>query len=245
MLSIVIPAFNEAAHLRHTLISLQDAVSAEAIPSEFIVVDDHSDDETERVLELLQNVVSDLVVVRRSLPRGYGLAVREGLARARGDVIAIAMADGVDCPRDLVAFYKKIQEGYDCVFGSRFGSGGQVVGYPKIKLLMNRLGNTLIRVLFRIRYDDVTNAFKMFRRKVVDGVAPLESTGFELNVELPLKAIVKGYSYAVLPNSWIERDQSGSAFRLGAVGVSNLRIVASCFRERRRRRVTRSYANDT
>ena len=82
------------------------------------------------------------------------------------------MADGSDSPDDLVAFYRKLQEGYDCVFGSRFMRGARVVDYPWPKLVMNRLANFFIRVLFWSGYNDITNAFKLYRRSVIAGLQP-------------------------------------------------------------------------
>src|SRR5690606_32876200 len=113
------------------------------------------------VLQALTHTIPTLRALDNPPPNGFGLAVRHGLENFRGDVVAIVMADGSDAPRDLVRFFRKIEEGYDCAFGSRFSQGAEVVDYPLLKLWLNRFVNAGIRVLFGLRYNDVTNAFKM------------------------------------------------------------------------------------
>jgi len=170
--------------------------------------------------------------VNNDPPNGFGFAVRRGLAEFRGDVVAIVMADGSDMPADLVAFYRKLHEGYDCVFGSRFSRGGRVVDYPRPKLLLNRLGNWFIQLLFRISCNDISNAFKMYRRTVIAGIQPLLAQHFNLTVELPLKSIVRGYRYAVVPNSWINRKHGVSKFKINEMGSRYFFIVLYCFLEK-------------
>ena len=133
------------------------------------------------------------------------MAIRAGLDVYQGDAVAIFMADASDDPRDLVRYHRLLEEGWDCAFGSRFMPGGRIYDYPRLKYLFNRLANTFIRILFRHRYNDTTNAFKAYRREVIDTVQPLLSKHFNLTVELPLKAIIRGHSYAVVPNCWTNR----------------------------------------
>jgi dolichol-phosphate mannosyltransferase len=170
--------------------------------------------------------------VNNDPPNGFGFAVRRGLADFRGDVVATFMADGSDEPADLVTFYRKLEEGYDCVFGSRFARGGRMVGYPLLKLVLNRLGNKFIQLLFRIPCDDISNAFKMYRRTVIAGIQPLLAQQFNLTVELPLKSIVRGYRYAVVPNTWINRKRGVSKFKIKEMGSRYFFIVLYCFLEK-------------
>src|SRR5205085_8211569 len=134
------------------------------------VVNDNSSDRTERILATLSAADSGVRYVNNLPPNGFGFAVRRGLAEFRGDAVAIVMADGSDDPADVVAFYRKLQSGYDCVFGSRFIRGGRVADYPKLKLVMNRLANLVIRLLILVRYNDFTNAFKLYRRSAIAGI---------------------------------------------------------------------------
>ena len=197
-----------------------------------MVVDDGSTDATADVLARLARELPQLVTVASGPPHGFGRAVRRGLAESTGDAVAIVMADASDDPDDLVAFFRMLERsGVDCVFGTRFSAASRVVDYPWSKRVVNRLANGLIRVLFGLRYNDVTNAFKLYRRHVIDGVQPILSHHFNLTVELPLKAIVRGYSYTVLPNHWTGRRQGQSKLMLKEMGSRYLFIVLYCFIE--------------
>ncbi len=232
MLSVVIPAHNEEGHIAATVRGLADALRQAGIDYEILVVNDNSSDGTERILATLSAADPGVRYINGAPPNGFGFAVRRGLAEFRGEAVAIVMADGSDDPADLVAFYRKLESGYDCVFGSRFMRGGRVSDYPKLKLVMNRLANFLIRALFMLRYNDVTNAFKLYRRSAIAGVQPLLSHHFNLTVELPLKCIIRGYRYAVLPNSWKNRKEGVSKLRIKEMGSRYLFIILYCWLER-------------
>jgi dolichol-phosphate mannosyltransferase len=232
LLSVVIPAHDEEARIGPTVRSLYQALSAAGITHEILVVNDSSRDRTEAVLEELRREVPTLRHINNAPPNGFGFAVRAGLAAFKGDAIAIVMADGSDAPSDLVAYYRTLQEGYDCVFGSRFVRGATVVDYPWPKLVMNRLANFFIRTLFWMSYNDVTNAFKLYRRSVIAGVQPLLAYHFNLTVELPLKAIVRGYRFAVVPTSWFNRTAGVSKFKIKEMGSRYLFIVLYCYLEK-------------
>lgn len=231
-LSVVIPAHNEGDAIAETLRNLHAALESGKIPHELLVVNDNSRDQTQAVLDALKTEIPTLRCIVNIPPNGYGLAVRKGLENANGDVVAINMADGSDSPEDVVRFYEKLLEGYDCVFGSRFIRGGHVEDYPRVKLVLNRAFNFMIRILFGMRYNDVTNAFKMYRTETLMGLRPYLSHHFNLTVELPLKAIVRGYSYAVLPNSWKNRRSGESKLKIKEMGSRYLFIVIYCFIEK-------------
>jgi len=208
------------------------ALKEAKIRYEILVVNDNSVDRTENIVRSLARENPAVRCVNSDPPNGFGFAIRRGLADFRGDAVAIFMADGSDGPADLVAFYHKLQDGYDCVFGSRFSRGGHVVDYPAFKLVLNRLGNRFIQLLFRISCDDISNAFKMYRRTVIAGIQPLLAQHFNLTVELPLKSIVRGYRYAVVPNTWINRKHGVSKFRIKEMGSRYFFIVLYCFLEK-------------
>jgi len=231
-LSIVIPAYNEGDSIPEILRDLYNTLSAKNIPHELLVVNDNSKDQTQSVLDGLKTEIPTLRSVFNAGPNGFGLAVRKGLENTDGDVVAIVMADGSDSPEDVAKFYQKILEGYDCVFGSRFMAGSEVVGYPHLKLFLNRIFNLMVRTLFGFRYNDVTNAFKMYRAEVLQGVKPYLSHHFNLTVELPLKAIIRGYSYTVLPNSWRNRKHGKSNLKIKEMGSRYLFIMIYCFIEK-------------
>ncbi len=232
LLSVVIPAHNEEGHIENTLRSLTTTLTDAGIAHELLVVNDNSSDRTEAILIELEKELPCLRHLNNPPPNGFGFAVRTGLASFRGDAVAVVMADGSDDPHDLVRFYTKLQEGYDCVFGSRFVKGGKVIDYPLPKLVLNRMGNLLIKMLFMFRYNDITNAFKLYRRSAIAGLQPLLSYHFNLTVELPLKAIVRGHNYAVLPNSWYNRKEGISKFKIREMGSRYLFVIFYCLIEK-------------
>jgi dolichol-phosphate mannosyltransferase len=230
-LSVVIPARNEAETIEPTLREIATNLDRKGIDYEVIVVDDASSDGTAAVVERVGAENPRVRSLRSHLSSGFGFAVRAGLEVFEGDAVAIVMADGSDDPSDLVLYYELLEEGYDCAFGSRFLPGATITDYPTVKLVINRVVNWGIRLLFRHRYDDTTNAFKAYRREVIEGISPLLSNHFNLTVELPLKAIVRGYSYAVLPTSWRGRKGGRSKLDLREMGSRYLFIVLYVFLE--------------
>jgi glycosyltransferase involved in cell wall biosynthesis len=149
-LSVVIPAHNEEGCVGATVQALYAMLTSEAIPHEILVVNDNSTDGTAGVLAELERSVPTLRTVHNSPPHGFGYAVRAGLAVFTGDAVAVYMADNSDDPADLVRFWRAlIEQGVDCVFGTRFSKGGRVIGYPWPKLVMNRLANAFIRPPFQ------------------------------------------------------------------------------------------------
>jgi dolichol-phosphate mannosyltransferase len=232
-LSVVIPAHNEAGHIEDTVRLFARTLSVADIDHEIVVVDDHSSDGTGDIVRGIATDLPEVRLVENQRPGGFGLAVRAGLEAFHGDAVAVVMADASDSPDDLVRFWRAMEHsGADCVFGTRFSSGGRTIDYPKPKLVLNRIANTGIRVLFRLPYDDMTNAFKLYRREVIDGVGPLLSHHFNLTVEIPLKAILRGYSYAVVPNTWTNRKHGTSKFNVQEMGSRYAFIVLYCLLER-------------
>jgi dolichol-phosphate mannosyltransferase len=224
-LSIVIPARNEDGCIAETLSSLIATAEAEAIEVDIVVVDDGSTDGTAACVNEFSAKYRSVRLVENSGQRGFGMAVRTGLEHISGEAVAIVMADGSDCADDVVTYYRTLQEGYDCVFGSRFIAGAEVRDYPAHKLVLNRFANWFIRTIFRFRYNDITNAFKCYRTEVIDGIQPLISPHFNLTVEMPLKAIVRGYSYAVVPICWANRKAGVSKLKIKEMGSRYLFIV--------------------
>ena len=224
-LSVVIPAHNEEGSIESAVKAISDKLSDASIVYEIIVVNDNSQDQTETILARLHEADPRIRLVNNAPPNGFGFAVRRGLESAKGEAVVIVMADSSDDPDDLVSYYRKLEEGYDCVFGSRFIKGSTVVNYPIHKLFLNRLANFFIRVLFGLKFNDITNAFKAYRIEVIRGVQPLLSHHFNLTVEIPLKAIVRGYSYTTIPIRWYGRTAGVSKLKIKEMGSRYLFIV--------------------
>jgi dolichol-phosphate mannosyltransferase len=232
-LSIVIPAYNEEESIKETIDQIEEAFSQVSIDHEIFIVNDNSKDNTAQVLEELAKKYPAVKYETNLGPNGFGYAVRYGLDRFSGDCVAVMMADLSDSPYDLIRYYTTMLEGnYDCVFGSRFMKGGKVVDYPFVKKVINRIANLIIRVVMRIKYNDTTNAFKLYKREAIEGVKPILSPHFNLTIELPLKAIIRGYSFAVVPNSWTNRKYGVSKLKIKEMGSRYFFILVYCFVEK-------------
>ncbi len=231
-LSIIIPAYNEEDCIESTTHLISERLERDKIDYEILVVNDNSKDNTEAVLQKINQENPRIRYINNYYPNGFGFAVRCGLENFSGDAVAVVMADNSDSPDNMVDYYYKLQEGYDCVFGSRFIKGGKVIDYPIHKLIVNRLANLFIQVLFGLKFNDTTNAFKIYRKEVIEGISPLLSHHFNLTVEMPLKAIVRGYSYTTIPITWRNRTTGISKLKLKEMGSRYLFIVLSIWLEK-------------
>ena len=231
-LSIVIPAHNEEENIAQTVLAITVELEKERIEHEIVVVDDNSTDKTGAVADDLSARRVAVKVLHRLSPKGFGRAVSDGLKAASGECMAVVMGDLSDDPRDIVKCFRKIEEGYDCVFGSRFIKGSTVVDYPFFKLSINRMANLFIQALFFTRANDITNAFKLYKREVIRAVEPLEAPYFNITVEIPLKAIVRGFSFAQVPINWYGRKSGVSKLSIKEMGRRYLFTVLSIWRHR-------------
>jgi dolichol-phosphate mannosyltransferase len=224
LLSVVIPARNEEHCISSTVEHLHLELRLHDVPHEIVVVDDGSTDTTWNVLTDLKTKLPELSPFQNTGLHGFGRAVIHGLNHMKGDAVVIMMADESDDCRDVVRYWQILNEGYDCVFGSRFLKGGGVIDYPRVKLMLNRMANFFVKTMFAIRLNDTTNAFKAYRRETIDGCRPLIAPHFNLTVELPLKAIVRGYSWTTLPITWRNRRAGESKLKIKEMGSRYLFI---------------------
>jgi dolichol-phosphate mannosyltransferase len=224
-LSVVMPAQNEEGSVGGTVEGVVAVLEREQVDYEVIVVNDDSEDSTEAVVSAIGAENPRVRCHRSHYERGFGMAIRAGLDVFEGDAVVIVMADASDDPEDLVKYHRLLEDGWDCAFGSRFMTGAKIHDYPGLKLTINRLANWFIRVLFRHGYNDTTNAFKGYRREVIETIQPLLSKHFNLTVEMPLKAIIRGHSYAVIPTDWTNRAAGVAKLKMKEMGSRYLFIV--------------------
>jgi dolichol-phosphate mannosyltransferase len=232
LLSVVIPAQNEQGCIAATVEHLYVELRLQAVEHEIVVVDDGSTDSTWQVLQESQVRVPSLRPIQHTGEHGFGNAVKFGFEHVQGDAVVVMMADESDDCRDVVRYWQVLNEGWDAVFGSRFVRGGGVIDYPWTKLLLNRLANTFLRLLFHVPLNDFTNAFKAYRREVIQGCGPFLSPHFNLTVELPLKAIVRGYTWTCIPITWRNRRSGVSKLKIREMGSRYLFITLYCWLEK-------------
>lgn len=232
LMSVVIPTRNEEDTIASTVEHLYVELRLNGVEHEIVVIDDGSTDSTSAVVSALQPRIPTLTLLRNPGENGYGRAVVFGLDQAHGDGLVVMMADESDDCRDVVRYWRLLNEGWDAVFGSRFMRGGGVFDYPFHKLVLNRIANWLLRFMFNVPFTDFTNAFKAYRREAMDGCRPLLSPHFNLNIELPLKIIVRGYAWTSLPITWRNRRAGMSKLKIGEMGSRYFFIACYCWFEK-------------
>ncbi len=231
-LSIIIPAHNEEENIGATIRDITAELRKQEIPFEIVAVNDNSSDGTELVIKGMQGEIPELVLVNRTLPAGFGRAIRAGLEHFTGDVVIPVMADLSDDTKDIVRYYRKIEEGYDCVFGSRFTGESVVKDYPKIKLIMNRVVNKMLQILFLTRHNDLTNAFKAYRSFVIKSIFPLHACHFNITIEMSLSALIRKYHITTIPINWYGRTWGQSKLKLNVMGRRYLATLLKIWFER-------------
>jgi dolichol-phosphate mannosyltransferase len=231
-LSVIIPARNEEGCIASTVEHIYVELRLHDIEHEIVVIDDGSTDNTWAVLSSTSARVPTLRAFQNTGQHGFGRAVTYGFEHMAGDAAVIMMADESDDCRDVVSYWRLLNEGWDAVFGSRFIRGGGVIDYPLHKLILNRMANFFLRMLFRSGVNDTTNAFKAYRRSVIEGCRPFLAPHFNLTVELPLKTIVRGYSWTVTPITWRNRRSGISKLKIREMGSRYLFITLYCWLEK-------------
>lgn len=230
--SVVIPAHDEEGCIADTIKALVAKLAPADFKYEIVVVADHCSDQTEKIVKKIAQKNKRIKLLVNPLSPGFGMAVRAGLDTYTGDAVAVYMADASDSPEDLVKYFTEIKAGAECVFGSRFIKGGKVVDYPFHKLILNRIVNFFIRIMFQHGLNDTTNAFKCYRREVIDGCRPFLSPHFNLTVEIPLKAVIRGYKFEIIPISWHNRTTGVSKLKLKEMGSRYFFIILYCLLEK-------------
>jgi dolichol-phosphate mannosyltransferase len=203
---------------------LQGAVSL--IPDvQIILVDNLSLDETWERLQDLENEFKNVSAHKSEPRKGYGVAIRSGVAVSISTHVMFVMADGSESPEDVASFIsasKKFPGA--CVFGDRFSEPGLISGYPPFKRVLNRLVNATLRLAFGSDSPDLTNGFKLYPIEVFSRINP-KSEDFSITLELSLGAIRGGAMVVTLPTAWRGRNAGESSFSLLAMAGPYLRVV--------------------
>jgi dolichol-phosphate mannosyltransferase len=230
MISILIPIRNEYENLDD--IERIFKKNFYEIRHEVILINDFSNDNTLIKAEEISKKNKNFIVYNNQ-KKGLGGAINLGIEKANGKFICIMMADLSDDINDLKKYYTLMEENnYDAVFGSRFITDSKVIGYPKQKLILNRVFNFIVKLVFLNRYNDYTNAFKIYKSEMIKNFLPLMSESFNVFLELPLKVISRKYDYKVIPINWSTRKRGEAKFKIKELRSKYLFTLIYCFIEK-------------
>lgn len=212
-ISVILPVYNEEGNIAACLRGLAAALKGEE--HEILVCYDFDEDKTLPAIAAMEDKPASVKLVRNSLGRGVAFAIRAGLQAARGDVLVTTMADLSDPPEAIPAMARKIRvEGADVVSGSRYMKGGSQTGGPKLKTLMSRAAGLSLHHVAGVGTHDATTNFRAYSRRFIQHVEVESKHGFELALELTVKAHLKGFKVDEVPSSWRDRTAGESRFKL-------------------------------
>ena len=210
-LTIAIPVKNEKNNIKEIIDSVKKEIN---IPYEILFIDDLSDDNTYEIIKNFQNQINEINVVKNEI-NGLGQSIKNAIKFSKGKYLCIMMCDGSDDLKDLNRYYTMIKnDNLDAVFGSRFLKDSKISGYPKIKFFLNRIFNYFVSLIYLNRYNDYTNAFKIYKKDSLIKLEPIVSESFNVFLELPLKIINRKMKYKIIPINWYGRKKGSSKFRL-------------------------------
>lgn len=231
-ISIIIPVYNESDQVNSTAKKI-NALAKKINDIEIIFIDDLSTDDTFIKLERIRNKYKRIKVYKNK-KKGLGPAIEYGILKSNKENICIFMCDLSDDTKDIYKYYKCFKDDpkLDAVFGSRFTKKSKIINYPFFKLLLNRLANNFIRILFLSDYNDYTNAFKLYKKKTLLKLFPIISENFNVFLELPLKIIIRNYHYKIIPINWSGRKIGKSKFRIKEIGSMYIFTMLYCWLEK-------------
>jgi len=209
-LSIVVPAHNEQDNIIETIDKIEAAVNAE---HELIVIDDHSTDSTAELVRRKAGEYTNVRLVENKRDKGFANALKTGFENACAQAVVPVMGDLCDELSTVRRMLDKIDQGYDVVSGSRYMKGGSRLGGSKLKAALSCWGGRTLHYLLGIPTHDIANAFKMYRKDVLNKIV-ISSKGFEISMEVPLKAYFSGCKITEVPTVWHERTKGKSNFKI-------------------------------
>jgi len=230
-LSLIIPVYNEIDQLGYTidkLIKLKKKIKN----IEFIFIDDFSNDSSYEYIEKYSKKNKFIRLIKNK-KKGLGSAIEEGIKKSKLNYVCVFMCDMSDDIKDVIIYYNLINKiKNDAILGTRFSKRSNVKNYPLFKLILNRLSNNLIRIIFFSKYNDFTNAFKIYKRKTLLSFLPLVSENFNVFLELPLKIITRKYKYTIIPINWTGRIHGESKFKVKEIGSMYIFTLLYCLLEK-------------
>ncbi len=230
-LSIIIPVFNEEDQIKNTILKIKK-LKRNIKKLEIIIIDDQSTDSTYKLIQKFKKKEKNLKIYKNK-KKGLGSAIETGIKKSNHKYVCLFMADLSDDINDLKNYFRLISNNeIDAVFGTRFSIKSKIYNYPIFKLILNRIFNNLVRLLFLSNYNDFTNAFKIYRRTSLLEILPIISENFNVFLELPLKIISRRYKYLVVPISWRNRSKGVSKFHLRELGSMYLFTLFYCLFEK-------------
>ena len=230
MLSIIVPVRNETEVLEDVFTYFSSNLTN--LSYEVLIINDFSEDDTLNKVKSLINEHKNFKVFNNE-KKGLGGAINLGIKKASGTHVTIMMADQSDDINDLINYDKLMKvENYDAVLGSRFLKSSKVTNYPLQKLILNRIFNFFVSLIFWNKYNDYTNAFKIYKKSVLMDILPLVSESFNIFLEIPLKVISRNYNYKIVPINWMGRKKGISKFKIKELRAKYLFTLIYCFIEK-------------
>ncbi len=217
-------------NIKNTILELIDAFQKENIEFEIlVVVDNILNDNTAEIVKKLTLEHKEIKSIIREGKKGVADAIKSGIKIAKKDTTLIVMGDGSEQPDNLITLVSKMSQNYDMVFANRFDNQSKIKSYPIKKLIANRFCNFIIRFLFNFKSQDITNAVKVYNTKILQNLV-LDSRGFEIFVEIPLKLFINGYhNFTEVPIFHDAGDERFSKFDLSKEGPRYFKIVLKCY----------------
>ena len=230
-LSIVIPVYNEDKQLHNTVKKI-NKISKRIKDYEIVFIDDFSSDNTKQIIK--KSIRSNKKIkYYKNIKKGLGSAIGLGINKSTKKFVCIFMCDNSDDLSDLMEYYKIINKNnLDAVLGSRFLKNSRITNYPILKMVLNRIFNYIVKIIFLSNYNDFTNAFKIYKKKTLKELMPIVSDHFNVFLELPLKIIIRKYKYKIIPISWKGRKIGVSKFKISELGSMYIFTLLYCFIEK-------------
>lgn len=212
MLTIVCPVYNEKENIKNLLDEIKSKIKTE---KELLIVYDFDEDNTLPIISSIKHAYPFKInTVKNIYGKGVANAIKTGLKTSKTDAVLVVMADLSDDLSVVDRMYELIKNGYDIVCGSRYMKGGKQIGGPFIKKLLSKMAGLSLHILTGIPTHDITNSFKMYSKKVIDEINIESKGGFEIGMEITIKAYFNGRKITEIPSVWKDRIFGKSRFKL-------------------------------